>query len=72
LAQSVLGNENFSFESYVQWFLQLNELVWKEPPRQWSIDRPLLPTKKLQEPSFKDVLALLYKKIARKLKGNKK
>jgi glycosyltransferase involved in cell wall biosynthesis len=68
---TVLSNENFSFESYVKWFLQMNELVWDSPPRQWSIDRLLLPSKQLPEPPFKDIISLLYKKIARKLIRNK-
>jgi glycosyltransferase involved in cell wall biosynthesis len=44
--QTILNN--YSFEKYVPWLVELNDLVWKMPPRQWPENRPLI-HKKLPE-----------------------
>lgn len=67
---TILSNENLSWDNYVNWFLQVNELVWEKPPRPWLSDRlliPVIPEKRPQDLSVKYLLSLLYKKIVRKL-----
>ncbi|MCP4361890.1 MAG: glycosyltransferase family 4 protein, partial [Chloroflexi bacterium] len=59
--QTVL--ERFTYEEYLDWFLEMVDDVWQQPPRSWPAKRPLLPQRLPPE------LPELYQEIIAELSG---